>query len=98
MDQTSKLTKLLEWLNSTGRTKAWFARTVGYCYQTTWMQLAGMSPLTERFVVHCFSNIPDLPADVFQEHGYYKDGHRIIKVIPMQKAESEGAEEDTVSG
>ncbi len=95
MNETAKLTKLLDWLDSSGRSKAWFARTIGYCYQTTWMQLAGMSPLTERFVVHCFSNIPDLPRDILQEHGYYKHGNHLLKIIPLQEAESEEADDAT---
>jgi hypothetical protein len=97
MSENAKLAKLLDWLDSTGRSKAWFARTIRYCYQTTWMQLAGMSPLTERFVVHCFSNIPDLPADILQRHGYYKDRDRIIKIIPLEEAESEVGQ-DAISG
>jgi hypothetical protein len=92
MNDNSKLTRLLEWLESTGRTKAWFARQVGYSYQTTWDKLEGLSPLNDRFVVLCFSNVPALPGDILEEHGYRKDGDQLIKVIPLQGAEREEGE------
>ncbi len=92
MSDNSKLTELLEWLESTGRTKAWFARRVGYSYQTTWDKLEGTSPLNDRFVVRCFANVPALPGDILQEHGYRKDGDQIIKVIPLPTAPPETEE------
>lgn len=84
MEENSRLTKLLDWLASTGRTKAWFARTIGYCYQTAWMQLEGSATLTERFVVACFERIPELPGDIFEAHGYVREDGVVWKKIPLK--------------
>ena len=80
-------TALLEWVHSGGRTVAWIADRIQYSYQQTWSILHGRAPITERFVVRCFSNIPGLPADVFEEHGYVlEDDGFVYKRIPLNKA------------
>lgn len=97
MNENTKLIRLLDWLESSGRSKAWFARTIGYSYQTNWDKLEGNSPLNDQYVTRCFSNVPDLPDDIFEEHGYRKDGNRIIKVIWLEEAKSEVGEKATAS-
>ena len=87
MNEHSKLAKLLAWLASTGRSKAWFARTIGYSYQETWAKLEGTSNLTDRFVVACFSHVEDLPSDIFGAHGYLKQRRYAIKAMPLEEAE-----------
>ena len=80
----SELTALLQWLESGGRSKAWLARAVGYSYQGAWNNLYGDTGLTECFVVRCFSRILDLPADIFEAHGYMRDGDFVYKRIPLE--------------
>lgn len=83
MNEDSKLTKLLEWLAATGRSKAWFARQVEYSYQQAHSKLAGKSPLNDRFVIACFEGVGGLPADIFEAQGYVRgDGH-VYKQIPL---------------
>lgn len=81
MTENGALTKLLEWLKSSGRTQAWFARQVGYSYQTTWGKLNGREALTDRFVQACFQKIPDLPPNIFEAKGYVFDGEAVLKRI-----------------
>lgn len=83
MDENLQLTKLLEWLSESGRTKAWFARKVGYSYQQAWAKLAGKSPLNDSFVVACFSKIPELPPDIFKGQGYMRDDGCVFKRIVL---------------
>lgn len=78
------LTKLVEWLRVTGRSKAWFARQVGYSYQTAWGKLKGSEPLTDRFVVACFVEIPDLPGDVFEAQGYVREDGFVYRRIALE--------------
>ncbi|MGD2105953.1 MAG: hypothetical protein PVJ55_12655 [Anaerolineae bacterium] len=75
---------LLDWMRSGGRSIIWVAAQIQYSYQHTWQVLHGRAPVTERFVLHCFSNLPDLPADVFEEDGYVlaSDGS-VHKSIPL---------------
>lgn len=84
MSETLVLTKLVGWLKATGRSKAWFARTVGYSYQTVWGKLQGSEPLTDRFVVACFVYILDLPADVFEAQGYVRGDGFVYKRILLE--------------
>lgn len=83
MSEDVALTKLLNWLKATGRTKAWFARQVGYSYQTAWGKLNGTEALTDRFVTACFEKIPGLPLDVFEARGYWLEGDAVFKRIPV---------------
>ena len=83
MDENLQLTQLLEWLSESGRTKAWFAKSVGYSYQQAWAKLAGKSPLNERFVMKCFRGIPDLPPDIFETRGYMRGDGVVYKRIPL---------------
>ena len=83
MEELSELTALLEWLESSGRSKAWFARQVGFSYQGLWNKLRGHTALTDLFVARCFARVPELPPDIFDEHGYMRDGDFVYKRIPL---------------
>jgi hypothetical protein len=89
MNEDSQLTKLLEWLEEGGRSKAWFARQIHYSYQQTWDKLAGRSPLNDNFVVACFRWIPELPRDVFEEHGYTREDGCVFKRIELEEVAEE---------
>lgn len=85
-DRMPEETALLEWVRGGGRTVAWLANRIQYSYQRTWAVLHGRVPITERFVMQCFSNIPELPADVFEEHGYtLGDDGFVYKRIPLNE-------------
>jgi hypothetical protein len=86
MKDNGRLTELDEWLAATGRSKAWLSRTIGYSAQTVWSKISGDTPLNDRFVVRCFSRIPDLPADVFKEQGYVRGNGAVYKEIPLEEA------------
>jgi len=83
MSNEVKLIKLENWLKETGRIKTWFAKQIGYSYQSLWCQMTGLSNLTDRFVISCFERFPDLPADVFEEHGYVRVGDQVRRLIPL---------------
>lgn len=83
MPKHPKLTKLDQWLQETGRKKTWFARAIGYSYQGCWCTRAGVTGLTEQFVLACFRRFPDMPPDIFKEHGYVRDGDCVYKQIPL---------------
>jgi len=86
-DEMPKKTALLEWVRTGGRTVAWVADQIQYSYQQTWIVLHGRAPVTERFVVQCFSNLPGLPPDVFEEQGYVLESDGFVyKRIPSTKA------------
>ena len=81
-----KETALLEWVRSGGRTITWVADQIQYSYQQTWTVLHGRAPVTERFVVQCFCNLPGLSADVFEEQGYVLESDGFVhKRIPLTK-------------
>ena len=81
-----KDTALFEWLRSGGRSVVWVADQIQYSYQHTWDVLHGRGPVTERFVVRCFANIPELPKDVFEEHGYILESDGFVrKRIPFKE-------------
>jgi len=84
MSENLALRKLVEWLKATGRSKAWFADQVGYSYQTAWGKLQGSEPLTDRFVVACFVQISDLPADVFEAQGYVRGDGFVYRRIRLE--------------
>jgi hypothetical protein len=86
MNEDSQLTKLLGWLEEGGRSKAWFARQVGYSYQQTWDKLAGRSPLNDAFVVASFVGVPELPRDIFEDHGYVREDGVVYKRIELWEA------------
>jgi hypothetical protein len=49
-----------------------------------------MSPLTQRFVLQCLSNIPNWPGDSLQEHEYDKHGNHLTghgEARPLPKAD-----------
>jgi len=79
-----KLEALMAWLRRDGRSVKWLAHKVGYSYQQTSAKLHGHSPLTDTFVVRCFSRIPELPGDIFAAHGYVVDGRDVLKRIPLE--------------
>lgn len=84
MDKNTKLTRLIDWLAATGRSKSWVARQAKYSYQQTHAIMVGKKPLSERFVVACFEGIEGLPVDVFEAQGYVRgDGH-VYKRIPLK--------------
>jgi len=76
--------KFAEWLEATGRSKAWLSRTIGYAYQTVWSKLVGETGLTDEFVTRCFSRIPDLPQDIFKDQGYMRGDGVVYKMIPLE--------------
>jgi hypothetical protein len=83
-DEMPEKTALLEWVRSGGRTIAWVADQIQFSYQYTWDVLHGRAPVTECFVVRCFCNLPGLPADVFEEHGYALESDGFVhKRIPL---------------
>jgi hypothetical protein len=84
MNEDSQLTKFLDWLEETGRSKAWVHRQTGYSYQQTHAKLAGKSPLNDAFVVACFKGIPDLPADIFKAQGYVREDGVVCKRIALE--------------
>jgi hypothetical protein len=83
MKEMKQLVRLEEWLKATGRKKTWFARTIGYSYQMLWSKIAGVSYLTDDFVVACFERCPDMPYDIFIEHGYIRDDNFVYRRIPL---------------
>lgn len=78
-----RLVKLEEWLNTTGRKRTWFARAIGYSYQALWAKLAGRTGLTDDFVLKCFQRFPDLPPDIFEDHGYIRHEEFVYRLIPL---------------
>lgn len=74
---------LAAWLKEKGRGIAWLTRELGLTYQNVWGKVHNRSPITEGFIVRCFERIPDLPPDIFEQHGYVKDGDCLIKRIPL---------------
>lgn len=86
MNQNGRLVKFEEWLEETGRSKAWLSRVIEYSYQTVWSKISGDTPLNDQFVVRCFSRIPDLPKDVFKDQGYMRGDGAVYKEIPLETA------------
>lgn len=84
MARQGELKRLLAWLDEGGRTVKWFASKVGYSYQSTWNKIHGHGPITELFVVRCFSRIPELPSDTFERFGYCCDDMGLVKLIPLE--------------
>ncbi|MBM4467716.1 MAG: hypothetical protein FJ014_19565 [Chloroflexi bacterium] len=62
----------------------------GYSYQVAWARLHDVSPSTDRFVISCFANIRELPADIFAAHGYIRQEKCVIEHILL--AGSEGGD------
>lgn len=87
VQQTSKpavrLSKLENWLKATGRKKTWFARAIGYSYQALWCKITGFTGLTDDFVVKCFLAFPDMPDDIFSDHGYTRHDGFVYRRIPL---------------
>ena len=81
------LKALLKWLKDSGRSIAWLARVIDRSYQTTWNKLHGVKPLTDDFVIRCFSRLRELPPNVFEAHGYWREGNQVVKSIPLPPAE-----------
>jgi len=79
----ARLSKLEEWLDATGRKRTWFARAIGYSYQMLWSKIAGITGLTDDFVVQCFQRFPELPPDIFEEQGYIRHEGFVYRRIPL---------------
>jgi hypothetical protein len=82
-ESTARLSKFEEWLKTTGRKKTWFARAIGYSYQALWCKITGFTGLTDDFVVKCFQEFPDMPADIFADQGYTRRGDFVYRWIPL---------------
>lgn len=78
-----RLSKLENWLKSTGRKKTWFAREIGYSYQALWCKITGFTGLTDDFVVQCFQTFPEMPDDIFEAHGYVRHNEFVYRRIPL---------------
>jgi hypothetical protein len=87
-------TALLEWVRSSGRTITWIADQIQFSYQYTWDVLHGRAPVTESFVMQCFRNLPRLPADLFEEHGYVLESDGFVhKRIPLRRRSGENLQQ-----
>lgn len=58
---------------------------VAHSYHGTWAKLHGVNPLTDRLVMLCFANIPELSADIFAAHGYIRQDKCVIRRIPLEE-------------
>jgi hypothetical protein len=80
---TARLGKLEDWLKTTGRKKTWFAKVIGISYQALWCKITGFTGLTDDFVVKCFQEFPDMPADIFADQGYTRRGDFVYRQISL---------------